>query len=377
MVGAYKVYLNMRVLIVTGSYPPMRCGVGDYTYNLVEALAVDPEIHVGVLTSVAGGEMGKTDGIEIFPVIKRWRLAEALKVIKIIRHWSPDIVHIQHPTQGYGNGLLPWLLPMISFLMRKKVVQTWHEGYGRRNAPKLFLKSIVPSGLVFVRPQYKEILHPLLRWALWKKKAVLIPSASTIPRVDLGEQEKDVFKKKYLKKQKRLIVFFGFVYPHKGVELLFEIADPASDQIVIAGEIDEEGDYPHEIMRRASVESWIGKVTITGFLPAADVAALLAVADAVIFPFRTGGGEWNTSIHGAVLNGTFVITTSLTQSGYDKKRNVYFAKVDSVQEMRSALSAYGGMRRGYDADIDRDEWRQIADEHRSLYENLLKKVDIR
>ena len=361
----------MRVLLVTGSFPPMRCGVGDYSCSLAEALAVDPEIHVGVLTSISGGEMGKTNGIEIFPVIKGWGLAETLKVIKIIWNWSPDIVHIQYPTQGYGNGLLPWVLPMISFLMRKKVVQTWHEGYSRRNAPKLFLKSIIPGGLVFVRPQFKENLHPRLLWALWKKKPVFIPNASAVPRIHLDEQEKHVLKRQFLKKQKRLVVFFGFVYPHKGVELLFEIADPASDQIVIAGEIDKEGDYSHEIMRHASVESWLGKVTITGFLPADDVAALLAVADVVILPFRIGGGEWNTSIHGAVLNGAFVITTSLTQSGYDKKRNVYFAKVDSVQEMRSALNAYAGMRRGYDADIDRDEWRQIADEHRSLYESLL------
>lgn len=371
MVGAYKIGLNMRVLLITGSFPPMRCGVGDYTYNLAEALAVDPEIHVGVLTSISGGVAGKSAGIEIFPVTKNWSLSEAVKVIKIILHWSPDIVHVQYPTQGYNNGLLPWVLPMISFLMGKKVVQTWHEGYSRRNAPKLFLKSIVPGGLVFVRPQYEKNLHPHLRWALWKKKTVLIPNASAIPRVDLGEPEKGVLKKKYLKNQKRLIVFFGFVYPHKGVELLFEIADPGSDQIVIAGEIAEEEVYRHEILRRASAESWSGKVIITGFLPAADVAALLAVADAVILPFRTGGGEWNTSIHGAVLNGAFVITTSLTQHGYVKKRNVYFAKVDDIQEMRLALAAYAGMRREYHADIDRDEWRQIADKHCALYEGLL------
>ncbi|MEO6421671.1 MAG: glycosyltransferase family 4 protein [Candidatus Nitrotoga sp.] len=371
MVGANKVGLNMRVLLVTGSFPPMRCGVGDYSYNLAEALAVDPKIHVGVLTSITGGEMGKTDGIEIFPVTESWSLSEALKIIKIIWHWSPDIVHVQYPTQGYGKGLLPWVLPIISFLMGKKVVQTWHEGYGRRNAPKLFLKSIVPGGLVFVRSQYEKNLHPHLRWALWKKKTVLIPNASAIPRVDLDEREKDALKKKYLKKQKRLVVFFGFVYPHKGVELLFEIADPASDQIVIAGEIAGEGVYRHEIMRLASAKSWLGKVIITGFLPAADVAALLTVADAVILPFRTGGGEWNTSIHGAVLNGAFVITTSITQNGYDKKRNVYFAKVNDVQEMRSALAIYAGMRREHHADIDRDEWRQIADKHRALYESLL------
>ena len=361
----------MRVLLITGSYPPMKCGVGDYTYNLVEALAGDPEIRVGVLTSVSGGEMGKTDGIEYFPVIKRWRLYEAWTIVKTIRMWSPDIVHIQYPTQGYGKGMLPWILPMISFLMRKKVVQTWHEGYGKRIAPKLFLKSIIPSRLVFVRPQYKENLDPLLCWALWTKKTEFIPNTSCIPRIDLDEQEKDELRRRYLRNQKRLVVFFGFVYPHKGVELLFEIADPASDQILITGEIDKKKDYFHKIMERASIRSWVDKVTITGFLPAVDMAALLAVADAVILPFKTGGGEWNTSIHGAVLNGAFVITTSLNQSGYDKKRNVYFAKVDDVQEMRSALAAYAGIRREYDPDIDKDEWRQIADEHRSLYESLL------
>lgn len=363
----------MRVLLVTGSFPPMRCGVGDYSQNLAEALAGNREVHVGVLTSISGTSKNKADRIEMFPIIKKWGLAETLKVIKVIRHWSPDIVHIQYPTQGYGNGLLPWALPMISFLMRKKVVQTWHEGYSRRNAPKLFLKSIVPSGLIFVRLQYETNLHPHLRWAIWKKAPVFIPNASAIPRVERDERMKDVIKKQYLKKQKRLIVFFGFAYPHKGVELLFEIADPALDQIVIAGEIDENGEYFHEIMRLASAEAWLGKVAITGFLPVADVAELLAVADAVILPFRTGGGEWNTSIHGAVLNGVFVITTSLTQSGYDKKRNVYFAKVDDIQEMRLALSTYAGRRREYDADIDVDEWRKIAKQHCSLYENLLSK----
>jgi glycosyltransferase involved in cell wall biosynthesis len=362
---------DMKVLFISGSYPPMKCGVGDYSNLLAKALSVDPEVQIGVLTSTSAGELGKTDGINIFPVIIRWDLNEALKVIEVIRHWSPDIVHIQYPTQGYGKGLLPCLLPMISWLMGKKIVQTWHEGFGLRDLVELLLKSIIPSGLVFVRPRYNEYLHPLFRWALWGKKAVFIPNASSIPRVDLSDNEKIAIKKHYLKKQKRLIVFFGFIFPQKGVDLLFEIADPASDQIVIAGEIDETGAYSQEIKMQAAAEPWMDKVTITGFLPAADVASLLAVADAVILPFRLGGGEWNTSIHGAILNGAFVITTSLTQNGYDKKHNVYYAKVDEIQEMSTALKTYAGIRREYHTDIDRDEWRQIADKHRSLYEFML------
>jgi glycosyltransferase involved in cell wall biosynthesis len=361
----------MRILLVTGSFPPMRCGVGDYSFNLASALIADPSVCVGVLTSTLAEGQDLIGGIEVFPVIKNWSLVEILKVVKIINNWSPDIVHIQYPTQGYGNASLPWVLPLIAFFMRKKVVQTWHEGYSRRTAPKLFLISIVPGGLVFVRPQYEKDLHPQLRWALWGKKIAFIPNASAIPRVDLDEKKKDSIKSQYLKKQTRLIVFFGFVYLHKGVELLFEISDPALDQIVIAGDVDERGEYCQEILRCASTEAWQGKVTIAGFLPSADVAALLAVADAVILPFRAGGGEWNTSIHGAVLNGAFVLTTSLTKNGYDKQRNVYCAKVDDIQEMKSALSIYVSSRRKYDSDIDRDEWQDIAKKHCLLYENMI------
>lgn len=365
----------MRVLIVTGSYPPMRCGIGDYSQGLAQVLAITSGNQVGILTSVFATGANKLGGIEMFPVISRWSLSEIVKVIKVIRDWSPDIVHIQYPTQGYGNSYLPWVLPMVSFLMGKKVVQTWHEGYSRRNALWLFLKSIVPGRLVFVRPNFiEENLHAQLGWAIWGKTPIFIPNASSIPRAELSEHEKIEIKKQYLNGRKRLIVFFGFVYPAKGVELLFEIADPASDQIVIAGEITENDVYPSIIKRLASTGIWQGKTTIAGFLPAADIAALLAVADAVILPFRgRGGGQWNTSIHGTVLNGAFLITTSQTQSGYDKKSNVYYARVDNVQEMRNALVTYAGIRREYHADIDRDEWQRIAGMHSELYASLLTK----
>ena len=351
----------------------MKCGVGDYSYRLVGELADDPHVKVAVLTSVAVAGIAELGGVEIFPVVKKWDLAEAPKVIKIIRAWKPDIVHIQYPTQGYGNGLLPGILPAMSFLLGKTIVQTWHEGYSRRNAPDLFVRSVFPSGLVVVRPGYKERLHPLLRWALWNKKCVFIPNASTLPRIDVGEQEKHELRTRYLKSQQRLIVFFGFVYPHKGVDLLFEVANPASDAIVIAGEIGDGRDYFQKIKRRASTPPWLGKVTITGFLPAGDVAGLLAAADAVILPFRDGGGEWNTSLHAAVLQGSFVITTSRDRNGYDAEHNVYYAKLNDVQEMRSALDGHAGTRREHGTDMVGREWHRIAFQHRSLYEALLSK----
>ena len=369
--GSPENRLKMKILLVAGSFPPMKCGVGDYSYRLAKALAADGMIELGVLTSACDEEVAAIEGVEIFPVMETWRTTEALRFIKLVRGWSPDIVHIQYPTQGYGKALLPWLLPLISFLLGKRVVQTWHEGgYARRDAPKLLLKTIVPGRLIVVHREYKKKLHPTLRWALWTRKPVFIRSGSTIPKIDLTEKERHVLKTRYLKGQARLVVFFGFVYPYKRAELLLEIANPISDHIVIAGEIDKGGQYNAELMKRANAREWANKVTITGYLSSADAAALLAVADAVVLPFREGGGEWNTSIYGAVLQGTLVITTSTSQNGYHSRCNVYYAKGDGVEEMRSALDSYAGRRRQYDAQIDGDEWRAISNEHYALYAGL-------
>jgi glycosyltransferase involved in cell wall biosynthesis len=363
----------MKVLIVTGSYPPMRCGVGDYSHSLVESLVANHEVEIGVLTSVTEVDKNDLTGVQIFPIIKKWNILEIFKIIKVIQYWSPDIVHVQYPTQAYKNNLLPWVVPMIAYLMGKKVVQTWHEIYSRIYAPILFLKAIVPSTLIFVRENYALNLHPHLRWAIWRKNTVFISNASAIPKMHLKTDENLLYRKKFIKKQNRLIVFFGFIYPQKGVELLFEIANPVSDQIIITGQFDENSIYFQKIEKLTLTKPWLGKVTITGFLEAVDAAKLLSVADAVILPFRATSGEWNTSIHSAVLNGAFVITTSLTKSGYDGNQNIYFAKVDNVEEMKAALAVYAGTRRKYNENIDTNKWVKIAKQHYFLYYNLLHK----
>ena len=361
----------MKLLLIAGSFPPMRCGVGDYSYRLAGALADNPHVKVAVLTSAAAQGAAHLDSVEIFPIVKRWDLAEAPKVIRIIRTWKPDVVHIQYPTQGYGDGLLPEILPFMSFLLGRKIVQTWHEGYGRRSPLTLFLKSFFHSGLVVVRPDYKKKLHSLLRWALWNKKYVYIPSASTMPRSDAGGHEIQELRTRFLKDQRRLIVFFGFVYPPKGVDLLFEIGNPASDAIVIAGETGGNVDYFQTIERLAFTPPWKGKVTITGFLSPNNAARLMAAADAVILPFREGGGEWNTSLHAAVLQGSFVITTSRDRNGYDPEHNVYYARLNDIREMRSALDGHSGTRSERSNDMVKEEWQKIAVQHRLLYEELL------
>lgn len=373
LAGSSEDRFIVKILLVTGSFPPGRCGVGDYSFRLAKALSDEQETRVAVLTSASCVATEQLDRIEIFPLIKKWCLSEIFRVIRITSRLRPDIIHIQYPTQGYGKGRLPGILPLVFFLMGHKVVQTWHESYSRRQSLWVALKAIVPGRLVVVRPTYKQDLHPWLRWMLAARDFVFIQNGSALPKSEIANGAKQQLIRKYVKNQSRLIVFFGFVYPHKRVDLLFDIADPDTDQIVIAGEIREETEYGKLLLRLASGDRWKGRTTITGFLPAAEAANLLAIADAVVLPFRFGGGEWNTSIHGTALQGTFILTTSTTLKGYDVKRNIYYAEPDAVEEMRSALNMYCGKRRSSCANLDGDEWQYIASEHRRLYSSILSK----
>ena len=349
--------------------------MGDYTANLAKSLVDYTDLDIAVLTSTSSEDSiyNSNSRFRIFTIIKAWKFSEAFQVIKFLWSLSPDIVHIQYPTQGYRDGLLPWLLPVIAYVMRKKVVQTWHEIYTSPYDIRLLSKAIIPGGLIVVRPEYKNKLKPKLQWVFKNKIFKFIRNGSTIPSIKLSVSEITSLKKNYKKQQARLIVFFGFIYEHKGTDLIFEIANPDIDQIVIAGKFDKDDVYHQKILDLASSYPWENKVTITGFLDPTEIAKLLTVADAVVLPFKSGGGAWNTTIHSAVLQKAFVLTTSESASGYDAVTNVYYAKIGDVAEMKSALNSHSGKSREYNPDIDKNEWQQIAKQHQNLYIDLLKK----
>ena len=127
------------------------------------------------------------------------------------------------------------------------------------------------------------------------------------------------------------------------------------------------GAYLERIRALAASPDWCGKVNFTGFLPEDEIAELLAVADTVVLPFQHGGGEWNTSILGAILQKTFVLTTSKTVHGYDEMQNVYFSRIDDVEDMRQALQNYSGQKRKFDSKFEGDDWQRIAASHIQIY----------
>lgn len=364
----------MRVLLVSGSYPPMKCGVGDYTQRLAHALANTEEMEVGVLTS-RGAESASPSSVEVLAQMPSWGVRAALHATRVVLAWKPDLVHIQYPTQGYGRGRLPTALPMIVRLLGTKIVQTWHESTSLRGAASFLLRTSAASKIIVVRPGFREALHPLLRAMLISRAPVFIPNASSIARSALTAEERRLSKQAYLADQQRLIVFFGFVYPFKGVDLLFEIADPSTDRIIVAGDLDRNSDYGRRLLHIAESAPWTGKVAFPGFLTPEQAADLLAVSDAVILPFRRGGGEWNSSIHAAVANGAYVITTSQLRRGFDAEHRIHYSAIDDVADMRHGLSLAARRKEAgvNSSAAEGDTWQSIAIAHLRLYKDIVAK----
>ncbi len=356
----------MRVLLVAGAFPPLHCGIGDYTAKLAEELANDERTKVAVLTKEESRGI-RLERVEVFPVVKNWAMSDLPVILKVVHDWKPDLVHIQYPSQGFTRRF-PFLLPIISRLMGVQVVQTWHESYRWRVWTHFLVLYVAAKGLVFVRPNYLDLLPRFFRSLVKARQWIFIPNATSLPTSTLTPDKKLHIRNQYLNGRKRLIVYFGFVYPNKGIEQLFDIANPTTDVLVIAGAIPDTA-YVGQLKGLIDHGAWAGNARFTGFMDAEDAADLLAVADAVVLPFLDGGGEWNTSIHSGLAQGTLVITTALEPRGDEPERNLFTASINDTEAMRAALDLLAGRKIAL---TGRDlKWKNIAARHRDFYQRFV------
>src|SRR3954470_6565619 len=304
----------LRILIVRGSYPPMPCGVGDYTASLANALHKSGKVKVGILIGPDVRPISETIEFLCGP---GWRLRSAPKMLKTITAWRPDIVHLQFPTQGYAGYLLPWFLPLLLRMSGIPIIQTWHEYLPMGTRLATILICIASGTVIVVRPNYINSLSAWYRLLLTKSRLVLVPGASSVPRSRLLARELAHLHEELAAGRQRVVTYFGFAYPKKGVELLFKIADPKTDRIVLLCDLREADPYQKGLLEMCQRPPWTNSIRVTGFLPIERVADILAASDAVVLPFPGGGGDWNSTLNAVLAQGTLAISASLSQEGYD------------------------------------------------------------
>lgn len=357
--------VRLRLLLVSGSYPPMQCGVGSYTARLLAALAARDDMDITFLGDVRAADAKLPPGVNGCFGISRWSLRELPVARRLIA--SADVVHIQFPTQGYGDGLLPMALPLLSTLLRTPCVQTLHEP---RLGPWDIMLGLGRAACITPRPDIRRKMDFVRRQMSRGADIHVIGNASLLPAVQLGVEERKQVRAQHVPEGSLLLLFFGFLSPAKGCEALLGIAAARPDvHVVIAGAIDPDSPYHRGLLERIRADGLQDRIHMPGYLDDATLSRLIAAADAVVLPFTTGSGEWNTSLQAARAQGSFVVTTSRDRSGYIEEENTFFASPGAVQAMLAGIGTHAGTRLPA-RDINAD-WERIANRHVEIYRSVV------
>jgi glycosyltransferase involved in cell wall biosynthesis len=336
----------MHVALVTGSVPPERCGVGDYTVALQQALVAEG-IDARVVTHDA------------------WQPGAMAAVrAKIKAVGAPVLVHIQYPTAGFGAQLGPQVLALNA---GGPVIVTLHEFSQAHILRKLasLAFSLRVGRLIFTTEDERRSFVRVFPWTAGRTE--IVPLASNIPFVD-GQPEEGP----------PTIVTFGQIRPEKGLEEFLELVWTASKLArpyrfeIIGAAMPKFREYA-ERLRKDHAEfpiAWLSD------LEPRQVAERLARAHAAYLPFPDGASGRRGSLLAVLGNGVPTVTTDGPERPADLENVVAFAaspsealiKLDEIlasPQLSASLRAAG---KAYTAPLT---WDAIARRHLTIYRSLL------
>jgi len=391
----------VRVLLVTGEYPPTIGGVGDYTAALAAQLRVAGAV-AAVLTGVGAAS---PDDLAVRRTVPEWGVRGSPAIGRVVAALRPDLVHIQYQAGAFaGRGeiiALPWWLARRAAL---PTVVTFHD----RCVPYLFpkagplrafaLRTLARGGAATIATNGDDWLALRADWAT-ERQLHLIPIGSNIPALPADERRavRDATRSALgVGPDTTVIAYFGLVSASKGVDLLLDAVASAAAHgltdfrlLLIGGgasatdgaSFGADGDLAGALRARGLAE----RAIVTGALPAAAVAAYLAASDLMVLPYRDGASWRRGSLLAALAAGAPTITT-VPQAGYDAAGalptltdgvEVALVPPDDVQALAAAIGRLAAdpasrarLAAGGRAIAARFDWPTIVNAHLELYANL-------
>jgi glycosyltransferase involved in cell wall biosynthesis len=314
----------VKILFLSGEFPPMQGGVGDYTREIGLALH-DLGCQVLVATSPLAGP---NPPLTVHPIIEKWNWSCWRTIFELLTEEQPDVVHIQYQAAAYDMhpaiNLLPRRLQTLGD-SRPRTTVTFHD----LRVPYLFPKAgPVRRWVVKELAQRCDAAITTNRedWQSLERelgtKPALIPIGSNIAPVLPTGYDRDAWRARWgAGPNDPLIVFFGFINDRKGVDTLLHalrllIQDPnfAKPRLLFIGGQTGASD-PTNVKYLANIQALVAELEIedrvdwTGYVDASEVSALFEAADMCALPFHDGVSFLHGTFHAALAHGVPVITT--------------------------------------------------------------------
>lgn len=300
----------MRILVFNASYPPVACGVGDYTRGLATALAEDGQ---DVLVVTTAGFTPSADGSPPVLQLRNWDIGSFIREWPRLARPRPDVVVSCYPAiVNTSRSRLLYLVPALAkaFLGWPRTVFIVHE-FTRANETeqrRLRLAFSAADRVVAVSETEGEAI--VARYPSLAGRTLVAHSAPSIP-VAADDPDADARARAACAPAGRpVIAFFGFIWDgRKGFEELLEALTQADALLVVTSTLDLAHAYHRHLAAEIERLGIADRVRWLGFLDAQEVGRLLRAVDSVVLPYRGGAESSSTSLLAALVNGAAVVTT--------------------------------------------------------------------
>ncbi|MCX6017546.1 MAG: glycosyltransferase family 4 protein [Chloroflexi bacterium] len=343
----------MRIGLITGEYPPMQGGVGDFTRELGRALStLGHDVHI-VTRFVAGAPAQEThNSVQVHRIISAWGWDVRRRLEAFARMHSIDVFDLQYQAAAYQMHPAINLLP-AALSRHIPTVVTFHDlrvPYLFPKAGPLRWKAIVAmaAGAAASITTNDEDLEVLRREGV--TRAHLAPIGSNIAPHPLPNFDRTAWLHAHgLDPQQIMIGYFGFMNESKGGETLMRALAllrsrgvPAS-VLHIGGRTGDSDPtnaaYADKLRALAAELDCANTWHETGFLDDAAVSEGFAACTAVALPYRDGASYRRGTLMAALAHGTAIVTTAprVSVPAFVDGANMLLTPADSPTALADAL----------------------------------------
>jgi len=329
----------MRVLIISGAFPPVKAGEADHVFHLCHHL-VKRGLDVHVLTTT-GQSADSHLPFKVHRRIRNWSWPDLPRVARSMRELAPDAVLLIYTDWVYKNHLMitfapilaKMLLPNVPFVTQLETEETSLKASLPIRALLKILRHIDgnqrPHHMATLLYGSKRIItlserhksRLLQKFPSLNSRSLVIPP-SPLLRMCAGSNPNDRCRRRRdlgIQPTEFLAVYFGYIYAAKGVNTLFEAMRILKDRgrrlrlLIVGGGVDLSHPSLHvqsllELADKLAIDdmiSWTGEYATDSD----EASRYLYAADACVLPFTSGVTLNRSSFVATAAHGLPIITT--------------------------------------------------------------------
>ena len=387
----------MRIGLITGEYPPMQGGVGDFTHELGWTL-VELGHQVHVITGESQISNSRPQGVVVHRVVQGWGWGCWKQGLMLAQELGLEVLNVQYQAAAYG------MHPAINFVPRRQgrppVVVTFHD----LKVPYLFPKAgpLRWQAVRMLARRAERVIvtnqedYVRLETEVSTKRLSLIPIGSNIPIAPPSGYDRDAERARWgVGPDDLLLGYFGFLNESKGGEELMQALallverEVSSDRcgrsylLMIGGRVGSSDPTNRAYAER--VESLIAKLGLkervhwTGYSHPEAVSAGLLAADVCVLPYRDGVSFRRGTLHACLTHGRAIVTTrpAVPLPEAQDGENMLLAEPRSPEGLAEAVTRLGSdpalrerLEAGAVALAAEFAWERIARQTAALFKRL-------